>query len=303
MARPIRIGIHPQSPAGPVLVHAPALAGVRAQLGTSVSWVEYGHGTQTPAQFAEDFIDAGLTGATPPLTIQAAGADIVYLAVGQPRPDSGAIVVPDDSPLQSVADLGGQRIGFAVGSWHSAFVALALDTAGLAYSDITPVSFVQTQGRVDTASVDAWVARPEEIGLPGFRTLIRSGEVWSNRSVVFARREVVASQPKEIAAFIAALDAAGRWLGNNPDQAGEILGKISPVNAEAIARGIRAQSGAEGLSQPDAQFFDEQQRAATLLSQAGVFSSITVTADAAVARIWEDVQNRQVALEAGIAGA
>lgn len=120
---------------------------------------------------------------------------------------------------------------------------------------------------------------------------------------MFARREVVASQPKEIAAFIAALDAAGRWLGSNPDQAGEILGKISPVNAEAIARGIRAQSGAEGLSQPDAQFFDEQQRAATLLSQAGVFSSITVTADAAVAHIWEDVQNQQAALEAGIAGA
>lgn len=292
MTTPVRIGIHPQSPAGPVLLHAPELASVRQALDGLVTWVEYAHGTQTPHQFTQNLIDVGLTGATPPLTIQSGGEDIVYLAVGQARPDSGAIVVPEHSPVSSLSDLAGKRIGFAVGSWHSAFVALALDTVGLSYKDITPVSFVETEGRVDPSRVDAWVARPEEIGLPGYRVLLRSGEVWSNRSVTFARRSVVQSHSRALATFIAALDAAGRWMGQHPAEAGALLGQISPVNADAIARGIRAQTQAEGLSFPDATFYDEQQRAASLLADAGVFAPVRVNEarDPAVIRIWESAQ-------------
>lgn len=298
MTAPVRVGIHPQSPAGPVLHGAPELATVRDALAPDVSLVQYGHGTQTPEQFQRNLIDVGLTGATPPLTIQSAGEDIVYLAVGQARPDSGAIVVPESSPIKTVADLAGKRVGFAVGSWHSAFVALALDSVGLSYKDITPVSFVETQGRVDPSRVDAWVARPEEIAQAGYRVLLRSGEVWSNRSVTFARRSVVQSHPHALAQFIAALDTAGRWLGNNPDKAGALLGAISPVGAEAIANGIRAQSQAEGLSAPDEAFFAEQQRAATLLANAGVFAPIRVAeaTDPAGARIWEEAQAIRAAL-------
>lgn len=298
MSQRIRIGIHPQSPAGPVLLRAPAFASVREALADDVEWVWYDHGTKTPAQFASGAIDVALTGATPPVTVQAAGADIVYLAVGQSRPRSGAIVVPTGSPVQDLRGLASGRIGFAVGSWHTAFVALALDAAGLSYRDITPVSFVDTAGRVDRTAVDAWVARPEEIDAPDVRPLVTVGDVWSNRSVTFARREVAQRAPEVLGRFIAALDAAGRWLGRHPAQAATLLEDGSPVTRDALERGIRQQLGAEGLGPADAAFAQEQQRVADVLSAAGVLGPVRIAdaVDAASHAVWTHAQAHALAV-------
>ncbi|MES2029776.1 MAG: ABC transporter substrate-binding protein [Pseudomonadota bacterium] len=273
----VKVGIHPQSPAGPILLWAPAFAGIREALRGEVEWVYYGHGTQTPKQFADGAIDVGLTGATPPIAIQAAGQDITYLAVGQPRPHSGAIVVPAASPVRDLAGLVGRSIGFAVGSWHTAFVALALDGIGRSFRDIIPVSFVDSQGRVDPASVDAWVARPEEIDDPALRVLVAVGDVWSNRSVSFVRSEIVARAPRTLAKIVTALDQAGRWLGQNPREAAALLEDGSPVGRDALERGIRRQTGAEGLSVADDDFRSEQQRVADVLAQAGVLRSVRLS--------------------------
>ncbi|MFT4115269.1 ABC transporter substrate-binding protein [Bradyrhizobium sp.] len=272
----VKVGIHPQSPAGPVLLRSPAFAGVRDALRDKVEWVYYGHGTQTPRHFAEGTIDVGLTGATPPITIQSAGHGITYLAVGQPRPNSGAIVVPIESQLHSLEDLAGKRIGFAVGSWHTAFVALTLDRVGRSYSDIVPVNFVDTQGRADRSTVDAWVARPEEIEDPSVRSLVRVGEIWSNRSVIFSRSDVSKRAPETLARVVAALDAAGRWLGENPAEAAALLEEGSPVGRDALERGIRRQTGAEGLSPADAAFAAEQQRVADVLAQAKFLEPVRI---------------------------
>ncbi|WP_371423088.1 ABC transporter substrate-binding protein [Tardiphaga sp.] len=273
----VKVGIHPQSPAGPILLRAPAFAGIREALRSEVEWVYYGHGTQTPKQFADGTIDVGLTGATPPIAIQAAGQDITYLAVGQPRPHSGAIVVPAASPVRDLAGLVGRRIGFALGSWHTAFVALALDGIGRSFRDIIPVSFVDSQGRVDPASVDAWVARPEEIDDPALRVLVAVGDVWSNRSVSFVRSEIAARAPRTLAKIVTALDQAGRWLGQNPREAAALLEDGSPVGRDALERGIRRQTGAEGLSVADDDFRSEQQRVADVLAQAGVLRSVRLS--------------------------
>lgn len=290
----LRVGVHPQSPSGPLLQRAPALQSARDALGSDVVLVAYAHGTQTPEHFLDQRIDVGLTGATPPLTIQAKGADIVYLGIGQPRPDSGALVVPADSPIRSVADLRDRRVGFAVGSWHSAFVALALDAHGLGYEQIQPVSYVQTGGRLDPSRVDAWVARPEDIDSPDVRVLVRSGALWSNRSVVFARRSALADEAgvARAARLLTALHATGLWLGRNPADAATLLEDISPVGRAALQRGFAIQPGAERLSRPDTDFLREQQRAADVLSRAGVFAPITLapTLDAPLLdQIWSRV--------------
>lgn len=275
----IRVGIHPQSPAGPALLHAPALQAQRDALASDFLFFEYGHGTQTPDHFLAERIDIGLTGATPPLTIQALGGEVVYLATGQARPNSGALVVPADSSIQTIGDLIGKRIGFAVGSWHSAFVALALDSHQLGYEQITPVSYVDTSGRLDRTRVDAWVARPEDIDASDVRILLRSGDVWSNRSVVFARRHTLQdAHLPALARLIEALDAAGQWLGRHPAEAAALLESISPVDKAALQRGFEVQPQAEYLSRPDRAFRDEQQHAADLLAQAAVFQPIDLQA-------------------------
>lgn len=288
----IKVGIHPQSLAGTLLLRADEFATTREALDSRVEWVRYGHGTETPARFAAGDIDIGLTGATPPITVQASGVDIVYLATGRPRPNGGAIVVPEDSPVRRAADLAGRRVGLAVGSWHTAFIALALAADGRSYRDITPVNFVDTAGRADPARVEAWIARPEEIDAPGLRVITRVGEVWSNQTVVFARRTALgqsAQSDQAISILLAALDRAGNWLKAHPAQAAQWLEEGSPVERSAIEGGIRRQPVDDGLIAVTSSFVQEQQRAADVLAEAGFIPqrvSIESALDPRVAAIW-----------------
>ena len=50
-------------------------------------------------------IDLGSTGDIPPIFAQAAGADLLYVGVEPPKPKAEVILVPENSPIKTVADL------------------------------------------------------------------------------------------------------------------------------------------------------------------------------------------------------
>ena len=84
--------------------------------GTPLKWVEFPAGPQILEALAVDSLDFGFTGDTPPVFAQAAGKDIWYAGLEPPKPASSAILVPVDSPVRTLADLKGRRIGFQKGS-------------------------------------------------------------------------------------------------------------------------------------------------------------------------------------------
>ena len=53
-----------------------------------------------------------------------------------------AILVADNSPIKSVADLGGKRVVLNKGSTVHYLLVRALENAGLKYSDIHPMYLV-----------------------------------------------------------------------------------------------------------------------------------------------------------------
>lgn len=79
-----------------------------------------------------------MTGETPPVFAQAAGADLLYVAYEPPAPTSEAILLPKDSPIRSVAELKGRKVALNKGSNVHYLLVRALEQAGLKYSDINP---------------------------------------------------------------------------------------------------------------------------------------------------------------------
>ena len=80
----------------------------------AVKWIEFPAGPPLLEALSVGSIDVGATGDTPPIFAQAAGADLLYVAR---IPASGsAILVPESSPLRSLADLKGTRVAFTKGS-------------------------------------------------------------------------------------------------------------------------------------------------------------------------------------------
>ena len=77
--------------------------------GVSVRWVEFPFGPPLLEALNAGAIDYGYTGDAPPIFAQAAKAAIRYVGVIPARGYGQAIIVPQDSPLRTLADLTGQE--------------------------------------------------------------------------------------------------------------------------------------------------------------------------------------------------
>src|ERR1700722_5142673 len=128
-----------------------------APSGVSVDWMEFSSGPPMMEAMNAGSIDFGQVGDTPPIFAQAAGANIVYVA-GQPITNGQGILVRPDSGIRTVADLKGKRVGLAKGSSAHNVTIIALEKAGLQYSDITPVYLNPPDAAAAFArgSIDAW---------------------------------------------------------------------------------------------------------------------------------------------------
>lgn len=103
-------------------------------------------------------IDLGSTGDIPPIFAQAAGADLVYVGVEPPKPKAEVILVAENSPIKTVADLKGHKVAFQKGSSSHNLLLRALRQAGLKFTDIQPTYLTPADARAafQQGNVDAW---------------------------------------------------------------------------------------------------------------------------------------------------
>lgn len=128
-------------------------------LGWSVEWRQFVSGPPLLEALGAGALDFGSAGETPPIFAQAAGAPIVYLGAEAPSPAGEAIIVLDKSPIRTLADLKGKKVGFNKGSNVHYLYVRALEKAGLSPSEVTPVYLSPPDGRAafERGSIDAWV--------------------------------------------------------------------------------------------------------------------------------------------------
>lgn len=100
---------------------------------SKISWVEFPAGPQMLEALNVGSIDLGSTGDIPPIFAQAAGADLVYVGVEPPKPKAEVILVAENSPIKTVADLKGHKVAFQKGSSSHNLLLRALRQAGLKF--------------------------------------------------------------------------------------------------------------------------------------------------------------------------
>ncbi|MFD5188673.1 ABC transporter substrate-binding protein [Streptomyces sp. NPDC058357] len=283
----ITIGVHSSNPTLYHLYHLSRLGLAQeelAPLGETVVFHPYTNGVRTGELLSRGVIDFGGTGSTPPVTAQAAGHDIVYTAVSAPRPEHGALLVPEDSPVHTVADLKGATVHLAIGSWQTHLIAKALDDAGLSYADdITAVrSTDDSEELLRTGAVAAWVAQGAQLAAArrtgGLRTLVRTGDIISDRSVFFARRDLAESRPEVIEALTRALRRADDWAAANPRRAAEIAAADLGGSADDWETALRALPWT--IEPVTDAFIAEQQEAADIFHRTGFIDRPVTVADA-----------------------
>ena len=286
----ITIGVHSSNPSLYYLYHLTRLGFAQeelAPLGETVAFHPYTNGVRTGELLTQGVIDFGGTGSTPPITAQAEGHDLVYTAVSAARPEHGALLVPEDGPARTVADLKGATVHLAIGSWQTHLVAKALDDVGLSYADdITPVrSTEESEHLLRSGAVAAWVAQGPQLAAArrtgGLRTLVRTADVISDRSVFFTRRELAGSRPEVVEALTRALRRADDWVAAHPRAAAEIAAADLGGSADDWETALRALPWRiEAVSE---EFIAEQQEAADIFHRTGLIPGPVTVARARAA--------------------
>ncbi len=236
-------------------------------LGWTVQWTEFATGPVLLEALNAGAIDFGHAADTPSVFAQAAGVRAVYLAAEQPYPQGIAILVPQASPLRTVAELKGKRIAIGRG-WNVQYLLVrALEDAGLSFDDIDPAWVNNAadarsafeSGRVDAVGLwDPFLAGAELAGKP---RVLRNGEGLSNnRTFYLAATDFAEQQGQVLRMVFAELRKTNEWADMNPQAVAELLAPQLgvPVPVLALATGRRRYTAVP----VDAGIVAEQQRIA-----------------------------------------
>ncbi len=223
-----------------VLVVARQQGTIEARLKTlgvsSVKWVEFQYGPPLMEALGLGSIDFGAVGDTPPVFAQVAGAKVVY-AAATPASQS-AILVAQDSPIRTLADLKGRRLAFARGSSSHNFVVQALAKAGLAPADVqqTYLSPADAVAAFARGSVDAWAVWDPYFAIAekrhNARILTTTKGVLDSYSFYLANRDFASRHPAVLKAAVDALGETVAWSAKNRDQLATAISEVTGVDLD-----------------------------------------------------------------------
>lgn len=228
-----------------------------AEQGVEVKWTEFPGGPQLLEGLNVGSVDFGVTGETPPVFAQAAGADLLYVAHEPPAPSGEAILVPKDSPIQSVAELKGKKVVLNKGSNVHYLLVRALEDAGLKYSDITPVYLPPADARAafERGSVDAWViwdpfqsAAEKQLQA---RSLRDGTGLVDNHQFYLATRTYAEQHPQVIGTLVEEIRGVGEWVKGNLDEATSQVAPLIGLSPEITRQAVERQGYGAQFITPD----------------------------------------------------
>ncbi|UQY34811.1 aliphatic sulfonate ABC transporter substrate-binding protein [Pseudomonas fulva] len=288
-AEQLRIGYQKSSTLISLLKRQGTLEQALADQGVSISWHEFPSGQPLLESLNVGNIDLSADVAdTVPVFAQAAGADLAYFAQEAPSPHAQAIVVREDSPITTLADLKGKKVAVTKAAGVHYLLIAALAKAGLKFSDIEPAYLTPADGRAafENRKVDAWVTW--EPFLSGAQQqlptrILADGEGLADyqryylTSATFAR-----NHPQVLQIVFAELVKTGDWLRANPREGAEVLGPLWGNLDPAIVEEANAKRSYQvRLVEPDS--LAEQQKIADAFLAAGLLPEAV---DARQVNIW-----------------
>lgn len=223
----VRLDYAYYAPTSLVLKQQGLLEKALAPQGISVKWV-FSQGSNRSLEYLNGgSTDFASTAGLAAVLSRANGSPIntVYVAS---RPEWTALVVPKDSPINSLADLKGKKIAATKGTDPFLFLLQSLQKAGLDKNAVEIVHLQHPDGRValERGDVDAWAGLDPLMASSqlqaGSRQLYRNLD-FNSYGVLSVTEKFAATQPELIKQVIGAYEQAREWAIANPDALAQLL--------------------------------------------------------------------------------
>ncbi|WP_290901295.1 aliphatic sulfonate ABC transporter substrate-binding protein [Aquabacterium sp.] len=190
------------------------------------------------------------------------------------RPEWTALLVPKNSPIQTLADLKGKKIAATKGTDPYLFLLRALHTVGLKRSDIEHVSLQHADGKaaLEQGRVDAWAGldplmAASELGA-GSRLLYRN-VAFNTYGFLNVREDFLQRHPNEVRRVLAVYERARQWIQGNTRAAAQILSEEAKVSLEVALLQLKVRTDFT-QPQPGTQHIQALQAASPILLNEGL---------------------------------
>lgn len=150
-----------------------------------------------------------------------------------------------DSPIRTIQDLQGKKIGFTKSSSANYLILKVLESAGLQWSDITPAYLAPADARAafERGSIDAW-----GIWAPFYaaaqvqanaRVIRNSSGLVANRDFYLSTRAFADQNPAVIRALRAETQKVAAWAQKNPSKVAGLLSKDLKIDQAILEKVTR----------------------------------------------------------------
>jgi sulfonate transport system substrate-binding protein len=216
-----------------------------------VKFARFDYGPPLVQAAASGDIDLGSVGDVPPITGAAKQFGFKVVGVQRGADDTKAaenIIVPKDSPIQTLADLKGKKIAVPQGSSAHGLALLALKSAGLSPKDAQLVYLSPAAGATafNTGKVDAWsIWNPQSaVAVSGGARIIAKGVPpidQSNNYYVAGDKSL--NDPTRRAALADVLTRVAKiftWAQQHPDDYAKAIAKETGVSLDDAKATVEA---------------------------------------------------------------
>jgi sulfonate transport system substrate-binding protein len=198
-------------------------AGVLADVPYTIAWKQFPAAAPVLEALNAEAVDLAPASDSP--TTFALAAGVPGRVIGATR-GSGAgtsVIVPAASPIRTVEDLRGKKIGTNRGSVGHALVLAIIEKQGWSPDDIRIANLMPADAKAALASgaIDAWSTWNTYVAEArlndGARVVISGAGLLSGLSFITATRTAIEARPAALRDYLRRLDIAWRWAAANPD--------------------------------------------------------------------------------------
>lgn len=249
-----------------------------SEKGYKVEWKVFPTGTVLLEALNTNNIDFGHASDGNAVFMQAGGHPLNYVASEAPYPEGVALVVKEDSKIQSVNDLKGKTIGVTKGGNQHYLLLVALEKAGIALNEVN-IKFYKdaaeglaafTKGEFDVYGTwDPYLAIVENTVKT--RTIVNGTGNSENRTFYFATKDLLDKKPEVVTIILQQLQNADKWANENKQEVSKILSTELGLDVAPIRKANDRRTF--GVQQMDDAIVASQQKLADKFVEAGLLEA------------------------------
>ncbi|MDO7896223.1 ABC transporter substrate-binding protein [Pseudomonas citrulli] len=245
-----------------------------------VEYSEFAGGNLIVEALASGSLDVGGMSEIPPIFSIQSHRQPRLVAVLQGDVNNQVFLIPKDSPVESIGQLRGKRVGYVRSTTSHYFLIKALKEQGLTMNDITAVALTPQDGfsAFQSGQLDAWVIYGVFIQLAKFRSgarVLKTALGYLSGNYLIAARPAALEDPlrkQAIQDYIQRQARTWEWINNHPEPWAAKSAQLLGVDKAVFLDMYNNRSQPTKIIEVNDQAIASQQAVADLFFAAGVLN-------------------------------